>query len=72
MTTKYVDTPPRPVRTRNMFFCNFFPKLTHLAYFGLNVCFKTCFQRIAKCVDAPQGPPLCYATVCKILYSISN
>jgi len=32
---------------------------------------------IAKCVDvcprpAPTCPPLCYATVCKILYSISN
>jgi len=34
------------------------------AYFGLNVCFKTCFYMTAKGIDAPQGrtqdrmPPL--------------
>jgi len=32
MTTKCVDAPPRPVHTRNMFFCNFFKAILYTAF----------------------------------------
>jgi len=61
----------------------FFPKITHcfLAYFGLNICFKTflngcevCWCALKACDQdyMPQLSSLCYTIVCKILYSISK
>jgi len=54
MIAMCIAEPPKLVRSKTVFFYSFFQKITRcfLAYFGLNVCFKT------KCVDAPPKPAL--------------
>jgi len=55
MIAMCVDAPPLLMRIRHQdtVFCSFFPKTTHcfLAYFSLNVYFKTCFKRLQSVLE---------------------